>query len=60
MENVDHLVRARAAQDLPFNLSSFSFTKKGMRKKVLLSTPETSGRLSTSVQRSDFWDHLGS
>ena len=24
-----------------------------------LATPETSGRLSTSIQRLDFWDRLG-
>ena len=26
---------------------------------VQLAAPETSGRLSTSVQRFDFWDRLG-
>ena len=28
-------------------------------ERGLLSTPETSGRLSTSIQRFNFWDRLG-
>ena len=32
--------------------------KEGKLRSTL-ATPETSGRLSTSVQRFDFWDRLG-
>ena len=26
---------------------------------LVVATPESSGRLSTSIRRFDFWDHLG-